>query len=92
VDFFVGAGAFCGADRGPRSFSTSAFAQMLTNATFRVAPSKVLFMLTVHLDESGQESPEHVAIAGFAGTDEQWKSFTPDWQKGLAARGASLDS
>jgi Protein of unknown function (DUF3800) len=59
-------------------------------ATPHDAPPKYLFMLTVYLDESGQESPEHVVIAGFVGTDEQWKSFIPDWQAALGPQRQSL--
>lgn len=47
------------------------------------APPHYLFMLTVYLDESGQESKDFVVIAGFVGTNEQWDSFLPDWKRGV---------
>lgn len=50
------------------------------------APPKVLFMLTVYLDESGQETKDFVVIAGFVGTENQWESFIPEWRKGLGKR------
>jgi hypothetical protein len=59
-------------------------------ATPHDAPPKVLFMLTVYLDESGQESPEHVVIAGFIGADEQWKAVIPNWKMGLGPQRRSL--
>lgn len=40
-------------------------------------------MLTFYLDESGHETGEHVAVAGFFGTDEQWAAFDPDWLNAL---------
>lgn len=49
-------------------------------------PPSLLYMLTIYLDESGHESPEHVVIAGFVGTDEQWNSFAPDWKATLGVR------
>jgi hypothetical protein len=49
-------------------------------------PPSLLYMLTVYLDESGHESPEHVVIAGFVGRDEQWNSFLPDWKATLHGR------
>jgi hypothetical protein len=43
-------------------------------------------MLTVYLDESGQESSSYVIIAGFAGSDSQWHSFISDWVEALAPK------
>jgi Protein of unknown function (DUF3800) len=40
-------------------------------------------MLTVYLDESGHETFDHVVVAGFLGTDDQWNAFDPDWLTGL---------
>jgi Protein of unknown function (DUF3800) len=40
-------------------------------------------MLTVYLDESGHETVEHVVVAGFFGTDEQWATCDPDWLAAL---------
>jgi hypothetical protein len=45
-------------------------------------------MLTVYLDESGQQSHDYVVIAGFVGTDDQWNAFSHDWQKGLGKKQA----
>jgi Protein of unknown function (DUF3800) len=36
-------------------------------------------MLSVYLDESGHQSGDHVAVAGFVGTNEQWARFDADW-------------
>jgi hypothetical protein len=55
-------------------------------ATPHDAPPKALFMLTVYIDESEQESPEHVVLAGFVGTCEQWSAFSSEWRKGLGAK------
>jgi hypothetical protein len=55
-------------------------------ATPHDKPPEVLLMLTVYIDESDQESPEHVVVGGFVGTCEQWKAFTPDWRTGLGNR------
>jgi hypothetical protein len=40
-------------------------------------------MLTVYLDESGHETGEHVAVAGFMRADEQWAAFDPAWLAAL---------
>ena len=40
-------------------------------------------MLTFYLDESGHETLDHVVVAGFFGTDEQWDAFDPDWLAAL---------
>lgn len=50
------------------------------------APGTHLVMLTAYLDESGQESAEHVVIAGFLGSEDNWKTFIPDWSRALGQR------
>src|ERR1017187_6926133 len=47
-------------------------------------------MLTVYLDESDQESSEHVVVAGFVGTEDQWSSFIPDWRSALGPQRKAL--
>ena len=39
-------------------------------------------MLTAYLDVSGHEG-SHVIVAGFLGTDDQWKECAEKWKKGL---------
>lgn len=52
------------------------------------APARYLLMLTVYLDESGHETPTYVVIAGFVGTDEQWKEFAPEWVRAVGPSGS----
>jgi hypothetical protein len=40
-------------------------------------------MLRAYLDESGHTGGPVCVIAGFIGTDEQWRSFERDWKAGL---------
>jgi hypothetical protein len=40
-------------------------------------------MVTVYLDESGHETDDHVVVAGFLGTEDQWSAFDSDWLKVL---------
>jgi hypothetical protein len=43
-------------------------------------------MLTAYLDESGQETDQHVVVGGFLGDDEQWCELSKQWREGLAPR------
>jgi len=40
-------------------------------------------MYYAYLDETGQESKDWVYIAGFVGTEEQWRRFIPAWKEGF---------
>lgn len=40
-------------------------------------------MYSVYLDESGHETGEHVIVAGYLGTEEQWLSFEKEWGEAL---------
>jgi hypothetical protein len=50
------------------------------------APPSWLLVLTAYVDETGQDTPEHVFLAGFAGNDEQWKRFATAWSARLGNR------
>ena len=39
--------------------------------------------ITVYLDESGQESQNHVVVSGFFGNEVQWNMFSEKWNQGL---------
>jgi hypothetical protein len=43
-------------------------------------------MLTAYLDETGHEGKDVVILAGFLGTEDQWKKCEIDWQSELAKR------
>jgi len=43
-------------------------------------------VLRAYLDESGHESKGWVFLAGFVGTEEQWRDFVPKWRTGLGKR------
>jgi hypothetical protein len=47
-------------------------------------------MLTAYIDESGHESKNWMFLAGFLGTDEQWKSFVPLWKSALGPQRKQL--
>jgi hypothetical protein len=49
-------------------------------------PPRWLFVLTAYLDESGQESTEYVFVAGFLGSDDQWKQLAQKWKDALEKR------
>ncbi|MFZ0520289.1 MAG: DUF3800 domain-containing protein [Candidatus Acidiferrales bacterium] len=42
--------------------------------------------ITVYLDESGQESQDHVVVAGFFGNEEQWTTFSEIWRTALGKK------
>ncbi len=50
------------------------------------APPKWLAMLTVYLDESGQESKDWQFIAGFLGNSDQWAALASKWSLALGNR------
>lgn len=44
-------------------------------------------MITAYLDESRhEERDKYMALAGFFGNEEQWRSFGPDWVSALGKR------
>jgi hypothetical protein len=42
-------------------------------------------MHSVYLDESGHETGEHIVIAGFLGSDDQWEAFEHDWKTAIGS-------
>ena len=40
-------------------------------------------MYSVYLDESGHETGEHVVLAGYLGSEDQWLSFEREWKEAL---------
>jgi len=40
-------------------------------------------MYSVYLDESGHETGEHVVVAGYLGSEDQWLSFEEEWKHAL---------
>ena len=52
------------------------------------APPDQLLMLTGYFDESGQESDQHVVLAGFLGNDDAWTAFKEPWRTALGKRKA----
>jgi hypothetical protein len=40
-------------------------------------------MMRVYIDESGHEGNAWVVLAGFVGTEENWKAFVPKWKEAL---------
>lgn len=40
-------------------------------------------MYSVYLDESGQETGEHVVLVGYLGSEEQWTAFDLEWKLAL---------
>jgi hypothetical protein len=40
-------------------------------------------MYSVYLDESGHETGEHVVLAGYLGSEDQWISFEKEWKAAL---------
>jgi hypothetical protein len=40
-------------------------------------------MYSVYLDESGHETGEHVVLAGYLGSEEQWVAFEKEWKEAL---------
>ena len=40
-------------------------------------------MLRAYIDESGHESKDWMFLAGFLGTEDQWRDFVPRWQSAL---------
>jgi hypothetical protein len=56
------------------------------DAAFRIPhdnPPRFLLMMTVFLDESGQEQDDWMFIAGYMGTDEAWRKFPDLWSKAI---------
>lgn len=52
-------------------------------------PPKRALLITAYLDESQQESlTGHVVVAGFCGTEDQWKKFVTAWQKEVGEKSA----
>jgi hypothetical protein len=49
-------------------------------------PPRSLLMITAYLDESGHSGNGYAVLAGFYGTDDQWKNLVPLWESGLGAR------
>lgn len=47
---------------------------------------KRMLMLTAYLDETGHEGKDLVILAGFVGTEDQWKKCEADWRVGLGKR------
>lgn len=49
-------------------------------------PPGHLLVLTCYIDESSQTSSEWMSVAGFIGTDEQWKACVPAWREAISPR------
>ena len=47
-------------------------------------------MLRAYLDESGHESKDWMALAGYIGHKEQWRKFTTQWKTGLGPQRKAL--
>jgi hypothetical protein len=47
-------------------------------------------MMTAYIDESGHESKGWMFLAGYLGTEDQWKAFVPAWKTGLGPQRKSL--
>jgi hypothetical protein len=47
------------------------------------APPRWLLMLRAYLDESGHESKDWMALAGYIGHKDQWRQFVDKWKIGL---------
>lgn len=46
-------------------------------------------MLTTYMDESGIHDRDWCVVAGFLGTDDQWKNLAGQWKEGLQKHGKS---
>jgi hypothetical protein len=53
-------------------------------------PPRRLLMMTAYVDESGHESANWMFIAGFLGSEDQWKDFVPKWKAALGPQRKSL--
>jgi len=59
------------------------------HSAFRIphdAPPRWLFVLTAYIDESNHTSDDWMSVAGFFGTDEQWKAYVPAWKEAISPR------
>jgi hypothetical protein len=47
-------------------------------------------MMTAYIDESGHEGKGWMFLAGYLGSEDQWKRFVPAWKAGLGPQRKSL--